>query len=322
MLRQRPDHAPLLYNNVPLQLFFYDSLWNVTTATFTMNGGCSSFSTSLPFAPKFTGLDLNERISDAVTADLKTIKSTGTVIFTNGKMTLNVAVLSDSALVRIEHVYASPDPFKNQEGDLHISQERFWKVDGIFTPGFDASATLSYNGTTASGGFLDNGLITNAEDSLALLFRSSSVAEWQVVTDATQSYQGSHTDKRGSFTTNHLRKGEYAFGIYQNNKVDSSLASGIDSCLMSSVPDVHSLIKTSIILYPNPASNSFLIRCNHVCTGCRVQVYNEIGARIYSEGLLSQEQLLPVTGWNKGIYLVVISGGDQRILATHKVIIN
>src|SRR6185436_17590065 len=106
--------------------------------------------------------------------------------------------------------------------------------DGIFPSGFDASGSIAYNGLSAVGGLLDNQLLTNVEDSIVVLHRSSAAADWQIDTDVTHNYLGSHTDRRGSFTISHLQKGEYAFGIYQHNKIDSPLTSGIDSCLLLS----------------------------------------------------------------------------------------
>src|SRR4029077_1164190 len=99
----------------------------------------------------------------------------------------------DSVLIRVEHVYAAPDPPKNPVPNLHISQERFWKVDGIFPPGFDASGSINYNGIAANGGFLDNQLLTNVEDSIVVLHRSSSGSDWKIDTDVTHNYLGSHS---------------------------------------------------------------------------------------------------------------------------------
>jgi hypothetical protein len=64
-------------------------------------------------------------------------------------------------------------------------------------------------------------LFSTGEDSLVVLYRSSPKYDWEILTDVTQNFQGPITDKKGAFIINHLAKGEYTFGIWDHNRVDS-----------------------------------------------------------------------------------------------------
>lgn len=321
-IRQRLDHAPQYFDHVPLGISFYDSNWNVTKQTCFVSGSCYVCSLSLPFFPVFTGLDLDEKISDAVTADLKTLHSTGIFSLVNGKMTVDVNSITDSALVRVEHVYAAPDPLKDAIPDLHISQERFWKVDGIFPPDFDASGTINYNGNSTAGGFLDNQLLTNVEDSLVVLYRSSATANWNVLSGVTQNFIGSHLDKKGLFIISHLQKGEYTLAIFDHDKVDSILPAGNDYCMLLSVPFISSGEKETAKVFPNPSNDSFTVQFDHPSANHFLEIFNLYGSSIYSHSVNEAQQVVLVKNWNRGIYLLKIFDAQHRIIAIQKMVIN
>jgi hypothetical protein len=319
-LRQRLDHAPHYYQNVPLEISFYFQDGSIQKEIAVISGACSSYSIHLSSKPVFTGLDLDAKISDAVTADLLSVKNIGSVTATYGKMTLNVASISDSALVRIEHVYAAADPFKNPIPNLHISQERFWKVDGIFPSGFDASATISYNGTTLTGGFLDNQLITNSEDSLRVLYRSSITSDWQIVTDVTQTFQGSNTDKKGLFTINHLHKGEYALGIFDHDKVDSVILIP-DSCLLVGI-SAPGNFQNGVAVFPNPSDKFVTVQANASLLRGQVEICNLYGVQLYQHKLDQSLQTISVSEWNPGVYLLKVWNEKHQLVSIQKIIVN
>lgn len=319
-LRQRLDHAPHYYQNVPLEISFFGEDGTVETQTAVMSGACSIYSIHLPFAPVFTGLDLNEKISDAVTSDLLSVHNTGSANAVYGKMNLNVTSLSDSALIRIEHIYASPDPFSQPVPGFHLSQERFWKVDGIFPPGFDATAIINYNGTTINGGFLDNKLITNGEDSLRVVYRSSAGANWQILIDVTQNFQNSHTDKKGLFTINHLKKGEYAFGIFDHDKVESVITIP-DSCLLVGIPLLPDH-RGAFDVLPNPAHDFFTIVNQSLETGWQLDIFDPLGRNVYSGRPDTVHFTVRVNDWVPGMYVVMMTNEKKNEISIRKLIVN
>ena len=319
-LRQRLNHAPHFYTKVPLEISFYDQNWNKERRTVEMSGACNAFTVSLPFNPVYAGLDLDEKISDAVTADLDTVSSTGDITLTYGKMTLDVSGTTDPSLLRVEHIYAAPDPIKNASPNLHISQERFWKVDGINLSGLDASATITYNGLTGYGGFLDNQLISNVEDSLVVLYRLSVSKDWKVEPDVTQNFSGSHSDKRGSFTINHLKKGEYTFGIYDFDKVDSVLVTGTDTCLLISAP-VPSDDKGMFRIFPNPATDEVTLEFSSSPGNHYAEIFNLYGVSIWEQVVSGGFCTIDTSRWQKGLYMVRISDHANRLSSSQLFIV-
>lgn len=323
-IKQRLDHAPGYYQHVPLEITFMDENRNQQVEKVMMSGRCGIYSTILPFNPVYAGLDLGEKISDAITADSKNITATGIVTYVNGAMTLNVGSIPDTAFIRIEHNYAPPDPFKIPIPNLHISDYHYWKVDGVIPTGFDATSVIHYDGSTLSSGYWDNNLITNSEDSLVVLYRLSPKYDWQIVTDVSQNFSGSHTDKHGFFTINHIQKGEYAFGIYDHNKVDSADNSGNDPCIVLAVPSAEQRESGGIHLFPNPTTESFNITLDFTGSHNLLEIYNLYGHLMFSGVLNSGESKKNVTvkTWPPGAYLVRVSDVDHRKLASRLLIVN
>jgi hypothetical protein len=324
-IRQRLDHAPHYYHSVPLEITFMDDGWNKVTEKTVMSGRCGIYTTTLPFNPIYTGLDLAEKISDAITADTKTIKTTGPNNFVYGKMNLNVLSLPDSAFLRIEHNYAPPDGFKTPVPGLHISDYRYWKVDGILPAGFDATALVNYNGAnTTGGGFLDNNLISNVEDSLVILYRATPAFDWQIIADVTQNFLGSHNDKKGNFTINHLQKGEYSLGIFDYTKVDSMIDTGNDSCLYLGTLPIESEENGALKVYPNPSHDLLTVDIDFTGTHNLLEIYNLYGDPVYREKLVGNKvkRNIAVQNWSRGVYLVLISNTDGGKYLSRLVVVN
>lgn len=322
-IRQKLNHAPYYFNDVPVEITFMNNNWEVVTETVMVNGPCTIYSTSLPFNPVYAGLDLNQKISDSETDDIKTLKTTGAVNFVYGKMNLNVQTITDSAFVRIEHNYIYADGFKTPHPGMHISHERYWNVDGIFPNGFDAKASIFYNGTTPasvstnSGAYLDDELITNNEDSIVLFYRANASFDWSLESDILLNTQGSSTNKSGQITINHLKKGQYALGIRQWNKLDSILPVASDTCsIVLNEPEKFNEIENEISIYPNPAYYSLYIS-GYRKTVSLIEIINSNGKIIESKMLNKGSDILEMKtkGWVNGIYFVKISqSGGNYIL--------
>ncbi len=308
-IRQKVRGAPKLFEQVSLPITFWFADGSRQDHWVTMSGACQWFTFFLSHQPVFTALDPDVRIADAVLGEQKTISATGPNNFALAKMNLNVLSLTDSCVVRIEHVYAAPDPLKNPPPGLHISRERFWIVDGIFSDNWLASATIQYNGTSTSGGFLDNQLLgSTSEDSLVVLYRSSPAHDWTVVTDAVHNPLGSSNDKKGFFTLPQLRKGQYTFGIQDINRVDSIVATP-DSCLLLALQQAAS--KPGILkLMPNPAHQQLTIKTEGAGL---LRIFDIWGRMQRSLACVAGTFTLNVRDLPAGLYLFVytsLSGGN------------
>lgn len=324
-IKQRLNHAPHYYQQVPLEVTFMDPNWNSQTETVKMNGQCGFFTIMLPFSPVYAGLDHAGKISDAITSGMKVISSTGLHNFDNGAATMNVSALTDSAWIRVEHNYAPPDPFKSPQTGLHLSDYHYWNIDGIIPDGFDATLVINYNGSNFSnGGFQDNTLITNVEDSLLVMYRSGAEGDWSAVTDVVQNFTGSHNDKRGYFTVNHVEKGEYVFAIYDYDKTDTLIYPPGEPCQFLSAPAVSVHAEEPFHVFPNPADEQITIFAELHGRNHLVEVYDLYGRLFYHEQL--QNSIGPVniaiTHWPSGPYLVCITDSETHSLNSRLIIVN
>jgi hypothetical protein len=325
-IRQKLDHAPHFYHHVPLEITFLNTDMQGRVESVDAGGPCTVYQTILNFNPVFACVDMNGKIEDAITEDYMVIKDAGGYNFAHGKMNVTVnAVGGDSAFVRIEHNYTAPDPMITPVQNLHLSQERYWRVDGIIPTGFDAKATVLYNGTNPlpatsyNGAYLDVQLMTNSEDSLVLMRRDGVKDDWQIEPDITWNYLGSHVDKKGLFFINHLKKGEYALAIYQSGKVDSTFESVGDSCFtIVAIPEIET--GNHFTVYPNPSENNFFITGNLQHEG-RIEVFNLLGEKVYDRFLQNGPMQLDINQeFGEGIFIVKISDGAKTTFIHKQVI--
>lgn len=315
-IRQKLNHAPHYHNNVPMDITFRNNQWETVTEKVMISGPCTIYRTSLPFNPTFACLDLYEKISDATTDNYATIRSKGTFNFPYGKMKVKVNNITDSVFLRIEHNFVAPDTFKHRIKNLHISQQRYWKVDGIIPDGFEASADIDFNGqipfipTTGGSYYLDNYLITNSEDSVVVLYRPSFSSDWKIDTNVVVA-GGVKTDKKGTFTINHLKKGEYTLGIYQYNKVDSVFMISPDTChLYASAPNIIPN-ENDITLYPNPAKTNFTVD-GWLKSDCKLEIFNLNGQCVYQTNLYKGYQRRNINTDQLGNNLYMVKISDNR----------
>jgi len=167
---------------------------------------------------------------------------------------------------------------------LHLSDYRYWKVDGILDSAFSASAIIYYDGRSSIlYGELDNTLITHAEDSLLLMYRPDTHSDWVRDTDVVQNFLGTKVDKYGDFTINHLKKGEYTLAYFDHSYPDTLTTLIADSC--QSISGINRVYNSSINfqVYPNPTNGIITVKGVENKSGkLTIQLYNVLGQMIYS----------------------------------------
>lgn len=270
-IKQKLDGAPNYFNSVPLEIAFKDAQWNEAVKTVYASGQNTTATVTISFNPVFAGIDLNEKISDAVTSDMQVIKNAGTFFSSNsnGRMQITVQAIppNDSAFILVEHNWAFPDSFKTLNPNYKLSSSRWWKVSGIFPPLFDATSIITYDGRTiisGGGGYLDNDLITanNQEDSIALLYRKDASDDWKWFPYYTKT-MGNLTDKYGTIKIDSLLPGEYTIAFLKNGNMGISETGNTPS----------------IAVFPNPSSGIFELRITD-CQNCRLEIYNIYGKKV------------------------------------------
>jgi hypothetical protein len=203
-VRQKLKGRTQFANANHLEITFLTNNWQKITDTIVFSGATGRKTFHLPFFPVEVMADLDEKISDATTDEFKSIKSTGKYDFKESYCKLLVEKITDSAMVRITHNWVAPDSFTKPGPGIKVSDSRYWTVEGIFPEAFEAKGEFTYKAAVG----LDNTLITNPNDSLAILYRSGAGKPWKEV-PFTQ--KGSWWE--GTITVDKLKKGEYALCI-------------------------------------------------------------------------------------------------------------
>jgi aminopeptidase N len=304
-VRQKLTGAPNYFTNVPLDFTFLKSDWSKTTFREFVSGQYSNFTITIPYNPVMTAIDMDGKISDAITDEAQVIKTTGAHNFISGRVNFTVNSITDSAFVRVEHNWAAADSIRNNPNNYRISSLRFWKIDGIFPANFYAKARFYYDGrTTSMSGpsmYLDNDLTPLNGDSIILLYRKDASDEWHEYPHYTKTITGPHlTSKYGFVDADSIVKGEYAF------------ACGVSTVIIgvNELADVPS----EVTAYPNPAGNNITVEWPGATNDpLQLNIYDLDGKLVFSEIVTGEQARIETEKWMDGMYIIEAVQNEKRI---------
>jgi hypothetical protein len=305
-VKQKLFGAPALFSNVPLEISFMNSAWNKEIKTVTMNGATQAFTVQTNVLPVFAGMNVDSKISDAISSEYKTIKTNATATYTLGRATIIVTNKgADSSYVRVEHNFAAPDPVKNNSHNYRLNSQHYWKIDGIMTTGFAAKLRLFYDGTKNPNGnsYLDTCLTVVNGDSIILLYRKNAADDWHQVPFYTKQILGPRT---GFITTDTFKLGEYVFANGVNVTAIKEKASE----------------KVSLDLFPNPASDELSITVGNykLNTSCSVDISDMQGKLVKRIDKITESVKIPVSDLAKGTYLASLKD-KNKVVTTKKFVV-
>jgi hypothetical protein len=257
-----------------------------------MSGATQTFTVNIPDMPVYCALNYDAKIGDATSHETKVIKSAGNVSFGLGKIFMQVQNAGiDSSLLRVVHNYVKPDPFKYNPLHHKLSDQHFWKVEGIVSSGFVSKARFNYDGNKTVGGtysYMDTLLTQVNADSINLFYRRDAHSDWELITEVTKFSTGLRS---GYIQIDTLRLGEYTFGNYG----DSSLVS-IEKRRNNNV---------DIKIYPNPAGSSCTVEFKHDFKNkCTVSILDSEGKTVRMQEISSRITQLDISALAKGMYLL------------------
>jgi len=294
-IKQKLKAAPNYYSNVPLEITFMDDAWQEYTTSFIMSGQTGNFQFTVPFSPVISYLNGMDKISQAVTGENLVVISAGIKDESYPMFRVTTTAVSDSAFLRLEHHWASPDGFKdNLKGYRYsLSQERYWRVVGLSNPGYEASGRIFLNGTTSSSGNLDNNLIAESgftEDSLRVFYRANTEADWEAVSGYSVNTLGSATDGYAYANIDNLLHGEYTFG-WENGYV------GVEEQIIEQVFNV----------YPNPAQEIVNIDLSDYDSGeYTIGLYDMNGKLLKNKVTVATQDFVDISDLSNGKYLISV----------------
>jgi aminopeptidase N len=293
-LRQKLRGANVPANDCRTQLTFMNSQRDTLTRTALFSGFSGSVNYILPFEPVLVMCDVDERFADATTDNYKIINKVGEYNFANTYFKLNVLSESDTSWIRVTHHWVAPDSLLIPSPGLTLSNNRYWSVEGIYSPDFAGNGIFTYNRSNA----LDNDLIQNSADSLVLLYRENARQQWRSI-----SFIQTGPWQMGFITVPLLLPGDYTLAIWDEAWV------GIKTS--GKTP------KSQLSITPNPGKGTFDIERNYTGEGV-MTLTSPSGAMIQTSRVKSSDKLIKLNAskLQPGHYYVTISSLRQRESAT------
>ncbi|NTW32184.1 MAG: M1 family metallopeptidase [Bacteroidetes bacterium] len=269
-VKQKLHHKPSYVNSNKVEVTFMSNTWQKYSEIVEFSGQYGSKLIHLPFTPACAMMDLYEKTSDATTDYYKTIKTTGVNDFANTFFKLDVQNITDSAFFRIEYNWVMPDSLKAKSSDIfRISNKRYWKVDGVFSTGFNAKGIFKYNRNAA--GF-EHDLLPTAEstDSLVLIYRANTSEDWHIV-----NFVKAGGSIAGTITTGNLQKGEYTYGVGKPKQ--------------SEIKEINDVQEVLLNVFPNPSNDTFCIITKPVINA-EIKIYDSSDKLVYHTTLNKNQE--------------------------------
>lgn len=327
-LRQRKHKSNAYYNNVPLEVGFYDAAMNLHVYTLNFSGRCMEFDVTLPFEPKMIVVDPNSKISDAITEETRIVKTLQAINLTQAKLRIypkSIVNAGDSALLRIEHSWVAPDRFKTPAATngYILCDTRYWKIDAVNLNNITGIIQFNYDGGV-NNNYLDSAWVKNTEDSIHIFYRKDAAEEWQIANDSLK--VGLLNDKLGVVYVKEIKAGEYCFGIKKTNYTDPVITDApAGGCgIATQSPDRIIENKQDVVLYPNPAhDNISILFFNNKMKDLNLNLYHMNGTRILNKRINTADEkyMLHLPQMSSGIYYMVIEEQASQKRYVRKVVI-
>ncbi|MCW3077813.1 MAG: aminopeptidase [Bacteroidetes bacterium] len=307
-IKQKIYGAPVLFSNVPLELTFFKNDWSSVVRKVIITGASATFTVNIPFNAVYCALNYGSKISDATSFQSIVFKTNTAVQSTLGKAYIQVKNKGvDSSLVRVVHNYVRPDPFKNNSQNHILSDQHFWTIEGILSPGFHATLRLIYNGNkgiVSSNEYLDTLLTRVNGDSIRLFYRADARDDWKLVKNFTKFISG---QKIGYIEVDTMKLGQYTFG----NSTDTVTVNHIKE----------NVLNAGIKVYPNPVRNNFKVELSKTPSeALTLCVIDSQGRLLLEKMVYDKINQIDVSAFLKGTYLIKIIKGN-KMLYSNKIII-
>lgn len=293
-VQQKLRGADHLYNNVPLDVHFINGARQEHVEEIVVSGEQSILVFEIPLEDvALVGLNLSDRLSMAVTGETRTIDDTGNENFSQANLIVMVDDITDSALVRVDHHWVSPDPIIHDDFAYQLSTDRFWRVAGILPSTFTAGARIIYDGRDLAGSNLDPELMQDFggvffnEDSLVLMYRPDQSSNWTPVPNIDINTLGSATDKYGRIEFEGLQLGEYTLAWRKS-------AVGVEE----------SENTRRAIIHPNPTNGVVYLEWHKQPNGGEVIVHDISGRVVLKTIPHSVNETLNLAHLRRGVYLI------------------
>lgn len=299
-IRQRLRGTTSYHEAVPLDVTLIGPGMERVEYAITASGELTTVELACPWQPAMSVLNGHNRLNQArmdhefIARDGQTFPS----LVPRTEMRIWDENLADSALVRVEHIWAAPEASNTAWGVFELSSTHYWNVDGLWNDGA-FRARLNYTGNDPED--LDNDLYGTTEAQAMLVYRANASEPWAPA-PYTNLVAGVLTNGSGYVEIDTLLRGQYAFA---NGNVIVGLSETDHT--------IHELA-----LSPNPADASVRL------TGRVPQADTYTVAMVNSAGQCVSEQrlmlnaavdvLLPVHALTTGTYQLHVEDANGTVL--------
>jgi hypothetical protein len=212
--------------------------------------------------------------------------------------------MSDSSLIRIEHIWAGPNASNLGPGIYDLAQHHYWTVDGVFPGNYEMEARINYKGVNPLD--LDYDLVSETEVDLVFAYRADGTQPWTVYPNQTL-VAGNPTTGTGSMKIDVLIPGEYA------------LANGNIDVLVNEQADKPAGI---LGVFPNPAMTFIQLQAtfNNYDGRVDIELYDSQGRIAFEtsgtavQGEFSEK--IDIADLARGLYVVKLMDKNGKIIDT------
>lgn len=298
-LQQRLRGTTSYHEQVPLDLTLLGAGWQKQEFHIMAGGDLTDVQVQCDFEPVMAVLNRYNRLNQARMDHEQIIHPNVSFPSTLPRVEFRLfqSNLSDSALVRIEHLWAAPDNDNLGWGVYGVSDSHYWSVDGLWPDTAELNARVYYH--AADNTDLDFGLYGGTEADAMLVYRAKGTDPWELYPDFTL-VANSLTDGQGYMKIDVLRKGQYAFA-------NGNVVAGIHASAGTLIP---------LSVSPNPSSSMVRVSGSTNATGTLLFDVLDTDGRLVERSSLtataSFSKELDVSSFPPGAYSVRVrsAAGD------------
>ena len=297
VLQQRSRFNDICYTALPIEIFFYKNLREYEKRVVMIQNCQDTFEFDLPFKPVYVALDMDEKLSDAITDQSVSVVGNNSYDLPAALCKLYAHNIKDSARLRVEHHWVGPELYRTKAP--YMSDYRYYTLDGIWsneaTDSLDLELTYDgrMGGANSNLGYLDHTLIKKTEDSLSVLYRAFPGDYWRVWPQF-KIGSGSKNDKQGKLTIINAKKGDYVLAMYDVN---------LSASHFEQSPETFKML-------PNPTQEAFKIEWPIAWNvfDKTVQIHNQKGQLVCTQQVVANSPncTINTAQWSSGVYQVQI----------------
>lgn len=275
------------------------SNWQLATDTVRFDGATGEATFVTPFEPVLALPDFYDHTLDATSDKEMVLRQTGETAFNEAGFRLYVDAIADSSFFRLTHHWVAPDSLKTPVAGLRLSPYRYWEVAGIFDNQPELRGRFFYS----NGATLDADLITSEQDSVVLLYRANSAADWHYIPQTVQGLWNI-----GYIYVDDLQVGQYTLAVWDKQIVGFSET-------QRQVPI------DQLRVFPNPANESVSIQWDEPSSGMLLITDQQGQLQQSLNFALTNRIDLHTANWSNGFYLVEQKNKVGNTVAISKLIV-